>query len=70
MTQDEVKAMKDLIATSKELIARTEGKLFGLKFDHTVFCETRDAIRSAEKVLANDALNKMAENARELGLEY
>lgn len=29
-----------------------------------------NAITAIEKCLANDALEKMAENARELGLEY
>ena len=70
MTQDEIKAVKELIASTKELIARTEGKFFGLKFDHYVFCDARGAINNAQKILANDALERKAENAKELGLEY
>ena len=33
-------------------------------------CFQRQAITSIEKCLTNDALEKMAKNARELGLEY
>ena len=40
------------------------------KDDFTVAKETAQAIKAIEKCLANDALEKMAENARELGLEY
>jgi hypothetical protein len=70
MTQDEIKAIKDLISATKEVIARTEGKFFGLEYDHFCFMEARGAINQAQKVLANDALEKKAANAKELGLEY
>jgi hypothetical protein len=70
MNQDEIKAMKDLIAATKEVIARTEGNFFGLKYDHACFTDARNAINQAQKVLANDALDRMAANAKELGLEY
>ena len=58
MTQDEIKAIKDLISATKEVIARTEGKFFGLEYDHFCFMEARGAINQAQKVLANDALEK------------
>lgn len=70
MTQDEIKAIKDLIDATKEVIARTEGKFFGLKYDHFCFMGARGAINNVQKVLTNDALDKKAKNAKELGLEY
>jgi len=70
MTQDEIKTINDLISATKEVIARTEGKLFGMKHDHFCFMNARGAINQAEKLLVNDALNKKAINAKELGLEY
>ena len=70
MSNDEIKAIKELIAATKELIARTEGKFFGLKYDHFCFTDARSAINQVQKVLVNDALNTKAKNAKELGLEY
>ena len=70
MTQDEIKAMKDLISATKEVIARTEGKFFGLMHDHFCFMNARGAINQAQKIIANDALDKKAINSKKLGLEY
>jgi len=40
------------------------------KDDWTVAKETNKAITAIKEALANEALEKMAENARELGLDY
>jgi len=40
------------------------------KDDWTVAKETNKAITAIKEALANEALDKMAENARELGLDY
>ncbi len=40
------------------------------KDDWTVAKETNKAIIAIKEALANEALDKMAENARELGLDY
>ena len=40
------------------------------KADWTVAKETNKAITAIKEALANEALEKMAENARELGLDY
>ena len=45
-------------------------ELHGKQYPHMVKGYCLDAITAIKKALANEALEKMAENARELGLDY
>ena len=45
-------------------------ELHGKQYPHMVKGYCLDAITAIKEALANEALEKMAENARELGLDY
>jgi hypothetical protein len=45
-------------------------ELYGKQYPHMVKGYCLDAITAIKEALANEALEKMAENARELGLDY
>jgi len=63
-------AMKLALEALKELVAQTKGRYFCMKHDHVALQNARFAIARLREALANEALDKMAENARELGLDY
>ena len=63
-------AMKLALEALKELVAQTDGSLFAVKHDHVALQNARQAITALQKALANEAIDKKAENARELGLDY
>ena len=65
MTKDE--AMKQALEALKELVAQTEARLFAVKHDHVALQNAREAITAIKQARA---LDKKAENARELGLDY
>jgi len=70
MTKEEREIMQMSLSAMKELVAQTETRFFTLKHDHPAFQNARGAIADMKRCLVNDALEKKAENARELGLEY
>lgn len=77
MTKEEREVMRMALEALKEASDSIESwgsyasGYFQVKHDLEGDIEkTKESITAIEKCLANDALEKMAENARELGLEY
>lgn len=70
MTKEEKEVMRMALSAMKELVAQTETRFFTMKHDHPAFQNARGSIAEMTRCLANDALEKKAENARELGLDY
>ncbi len=70
MTKEEREVMQMSLNAMKELVAQTQTRFFTMKHDHPAFQNARGSIADMTRCLANDALEKKAQNARDLGLEY
>jgi hypothetical protein len=61
MTEQQLAAVKQALESLE---------LHGNQYPHMVKGYCLDAITALQSIISQDALNKMAENARELGLDY